>query len=122
MGGGRVDFAIPRAVGSKILEECGHIVSTQGRLPKGKAVKTTGGNLLAGHAIHTVGPMWYWGANREAQIVGSSYKDSLKIAETKLTAYGGNAILLTEIPIIFSCHFIIVKTSYFNQNEPENIE
>jgi len=47
MGGGGVDGAIHRAGGSAILEECKKIVSRQGRLPTGKAVITTGGNLKA---------------------------------------------------------------------------
>ena len=45
MGGGGVDGAIHRAGGPAILEECKRIVSRQGRLPTGKAVITTGGNL-----------------------------------------------------------------------------
>ena len=47
MGGGGVDGAIHRAGGPTILEECKQIVANQGRLPTGKAVITTGGNLNA---------------------------------------------------------------------------
>ena len=56
MGGGGVDGAIHRAGGPAILEECKKIVARQGRLPTGKAVITTGGNLKARYVIHTVGP------------------------------------------------------------------
>ena len=56
MGGGGVDGAIHRAGGPAILEECKQIVARQGRLPTGRAVITTGGNLPAKHVIHTVGP------------------------------------------------------------------
>ena len=56
MGGGGVDGAIDRAGGPAILEECKRIVARQGRLPIGKAVITTGGNLKARCVIHTVGP------------------------------------------------------------------
>ena len=47
MGGGGVDGAIHRAGGPAILVECKQIVSRQGRLPTGKAVISTGGNLKA---------------------------------------------------------------------------
>ena len=57
MGGGGVDGAIHRAGGPAILEECKQIVARQGRLPTGKAVMTTGGNLKARYVIHTVGPV-----------------------------------------------------------------
>ena len=83
MGGGGVDGAIHRAGGSTIIEECRRIVSAQGRLPHGKAVITTGGNLPAKYVIHTVGPIWNGGKSNEAQILASCYKESLKIAEAK---------------------------------------
>ena len=51
MGGGGVDGAIHRTGGSTILEECRRIVSAQGRLPPGKAVITTGGNLPAKYVL-----------------------------------------------------------------------
>ncbi len=83
MGGGGVDGAIHRAGGPAILEQCAQIVAKQGRLPAGKAVISTGGNLPAKYVIHTVGPIWNGGTNNEAQILASCYKESLKIAEEK---------------------------------------
>ena len=58
-------------------------MAKQGRLPAGKAVITTGGNLPAKYVIHTVGPIWSGGTNNEALRLASAYKDSLKIAEAK---------------------------------------
>ena len=83
MGGGGVDGAIHRAGGSTILEQCKQIVVKQGRLPTGKAVITTGGNLPAKYVIHTVRPYWQGGISNEAQVLASCYKESLKIAEAK---------------------------------------
>jgi O-acetyl-ADP-ribose deacetylase (regulator of RNase III) len=80
MGGGGVDGAIHRAGGPAILEECKQIVARQGRLPTGKAVITTGGNLKARHVIHTVGPIWHGGDSNEAQLLASVYQESLKLA------------------------------------------
>ena len=80
MGGGGVDGAIHRAGGPAILEECKQIVSRQGRLPTGKAVITTGGNLKARFVIHTVGPVWHGGKSREPHLLSSAYRESLKVA------------------------------------------
>ena len=87
MGGGGVDGAIHRAGGPAILEECKQIVARQGRLPTGKAVITTGGNLKVKYVIHTVGPVWYGGSRREAELLKSAYRESLKLAaENNLTS------------------------------------
>ena len=80
MGGGGVDGAIHWAGGAAILEECRRIVAKQGRLPTGRAVITTGGNLKAKHVIHTVGPIWYGGGRNEERLLTSAYQESLKLA------------------------------------------
>lgn len=80
MGGGGVDGAIHRAGGSTILEECRQIVSRQGRLPAGKAVITSGGNLTARFVIHTVGPVWRGGNQGEPELLASAYRESLRVA------------------------------------------
>jgi O-acetyl-ADP-ribose deacetylase (regulator of RNase III) len=80
MGGGGVDGAIHRAGGPAILEECIKIVARQGRLPTGKAVITTAGNLKTRHVIHTVGPIWHGGNEGEPALLASAYRESLKLA------------------------------------------
>jgi len=83
MGGGGVDGAIHRKGGPRILEECNRIRAEQwpDGLPTGKAVITSGGNLKAKHVIHTVGPIWRGGNEREADLLGAAYANSLKIAK-----------------------------------------
>lgn len=80
MGGGGVDGAIHRAGGPAILEECKKIVARIGRLPPGKAVITTAGNLKAKYVIHTVGPIWHGGNKGEAETLAGTYQESLKLA------------------------------------------
>jgi O-acetyl-ADP-ribose deacetylase len=79
MGGGGVDGAIHRAGGPAILEECRRIVARQGGCPTGEAVITTGGNLPAKHVIHTVGPVWNNGKNKEAEKLANCYRNSLRL-------------------------------------------
>jgi O-acetyl-ADP-ribose deacetylase (regulator of RNase III) len=81
MGGGGVDGAIHRAGGPTILEECKRIRAASGPLPPGKAVATTAGRLPAKHVIHTVGPIWRGGGEREAEVLASCYTESMKLAE-----------------------------------------
>lgn len=80
MGGGGVDGAIHRAGGPAILEECKRIRQTQGELPIGEAVITTGGNLMARYVIHTVGPVWHGGTRNEEKLLANAYRNSLKLA------------------------------------------
>ena len=81
MGGGGVDGAIHRAGGPQILEECKTIVEKNGPCPPGHAVVTTAGNLPANFVIHTVGPVWKGGKNKETETLINCYKNSLLISK-----------------------------------------
>ncbi|MFC2013017.1 O-acetyl-ADP-ribose deacetylase [Chloroflexota bacterium] len=93
LGGGGVDGAIHHAGGPAILDECRRIVARQGRLPAGKAVITTGGNLKARYVIHTVGPVWWGGGSGEAELLAGAYRESLELAaKRKLSSISFPAI------------------------------
>ena len=81
LGGGGVDGAIHRAGGPAILEECRKIRAKQGGCATGQAVITTGGLLSAAYVIHTVGPVWNQGDERERNLLHSCYVNSLMLAE-----------------------------------------
>jgi len=81
MGGGGVDGAIHRAGGPAILEACKKIVATRGSCKTGEAVITTAGNLPSTYIIHTVGPIWNGGRNREKELLSECYRNSLQLAE-----------------------------------------
>jgi len=85
MGGGGVDGAIHRRGGPKILEECKRLRAREwpGGLPTGKAAMTTGGNLKAKYVIHTVGPVWRGGKQKEPELLADAYRNSLKLAVSK---------------------------------------
>ncbi len=84
LGGGGVDGAIHDAGGPQILKECRKIRETDypEGLPTGEAVITSAGNLPARYVIHTVGPIYGYEPDRQAELLASCYRNSLLLART----------------------------------------
>ncbi|MBK8846221.1 MAG: O-acetyl-ADP-ribose deacetylase [Bacteroidetes bacterium] len=80
LGGGGVDGAIHHAGGNEIMEACRKIAAQQGGCKVGEAVITTAGLLPAKFVIHTVGPIWNGGKQNEMELLGSCYRNSMRLA------------------------------------------
>lgn len=118
LGGGGVDGAIHRAAGPQLIEECRTLNGCQ----TGQAKITGGYNLPAKHVIHTVGPVWRDGNNKEEKLLSDAYENSLRIAVVngiKTIAFPNISTGIYGFPKKKAAAIAIKTVAGFIKNHPE---
>jgi len=121
LGGGGVDGAIHRAAGRELYEEC----KSLGGCKTGEAKITKGYSLPAKYVIHTVGPIYGREKGKEAELLASCYKNSLRLAiehNIKTIAFPNISTGVYGYPIEEASRIAITTVQKFLEDEKDQIE
>jgi O-acetyl-ADP-ribose deacetylase (regulator of RNase III) len=116
LGGGGVDGAIHHGAGPGLLEECRKL----GGCPTGEARITGGHGLRARWIIHTVGPVWRDGTQREPELLAACYEASLRLAaghNLKSIAFPGISTGVYAYPLELATEIAVSTVKAFTDRD-----
>lgn len=121
LGGGGVDGAIHRAAGSELLSEC----RTLNGCETGEAKITKAYQLPCKYVIHTVGPVWNEGKNREEHLLASCYYNALLVAvenEIRTVAFPSISTGAYHFPVQLAAKIAVSTVKRFVDENPEALD
>ena len=110
-----------RAAGPELLAECRTLHGCE----TGEAKITKAYNLPCDYVIHTVGPIWNGGRNREEELLANCYFNSMKLAMDngiRSIAFPSKSTGIYSFPVELAAKIAVHTVNGFLQDNPDSFD